>query len=356
MKYTIATKLLVLYSLFLIFGCHKKDENSKPAVPSPIIIDVIIAKKQSFSREIEAIGSIVAKEFVELHPEISGRLTYLNVPEGNTVTQGTVIAKINSADLQAQLFRSKSQLALAQKTEERTAILLSINGVNQSDYDIAVNQVNTLKGDIAYTEAMIDKTIIKAPFSGTIGLRQVSPGAYLTPVSIISTLQQTDVLKVDFTVPEEYGNLLQKGKFVEVKLDKAGKENEEQRQKAKIIAIEPQVSATTRNLSVRAILQNAKANPGSFVKVYLNAGNDKKSIVVPSNAIIPEDKNKTIVVVKNSKATFIKAETGQRQAGGVEILNGLKEGDSVVVTGVLFLRPDADVKVKSVKNIEDLIR
>jgi len=343
---------IFICSLSLLCYCHKKQETTKSGAPPPVVVDVIIAQKQAFKKEIEANGSVLAKEFVELHSEISGRLTFLEVSEGNMVKKGTIIAKINSADLQAQLLKAKSQLELALKTQERTEKLLAISGVNQSDYDIAVNQVNTLKGDIAYALALIDKTIVKAPFTGTLGLRQVSPGAYLTPANIISTLQQTDELKIDFSMPEEYGNLIRKGQVVEVKLDKSGTE----RGKATIVAIEPQVSATTRNLSIRALLIEGKANPGAFVKVYLNADSAKNSLFVPTNAIIPEDKNKTLVLVKNGRAKFAKVQTGGRLAGGVEVVSGIEVGDSVVVTGVLFLRPDAEVKVRSVKKIDDLIR
>lgn len=341
--------LLVISSLILV-NCSKK-ETKTSAPPPPPLVDVIIAKTQTVTSEIEANGSIVAKEYVELHPEVSGRLIFLEVPEGNTVEKGQIIAKINNADLLAQLTKAKSQLKLAKKQEQRLAQLLSINGINQSDYDAAENQVNSLKADIDYTNAMIEKTIIKAPFSGTIGLRQVSPGAFVSPSTIIASIQQLSELKVDFTLPEQHANLLSKGQTVEVQLGKLG-----ERAKAEIVAIEPQANATTRNLLIRAILKNGKAYPGSFVKVYVQSGVDKKSILVPTNAIIPEDKFKTLILVKGGKSKFAKIETGERQAGGIEVLSGIEEGDSVVVTGVLFVRPDMDVKVKSVKQLEEVIQ
>jgi membrane fusion protein, multidrug efflux system len=337
------------FALLLTFCKPKEAKLNTP--PPPTVVDVIIAKKQSFSQEIEANGTVVAKEYVELHPEVSGRLTFLDVPEGQFVNQGKVIARINNADLIAQLAKSKSLFQLAQKQEQRLAQLLSISGINQSDYDAAINQVNSLKADINYSEALIDKTIIKAPFSGVVGLRLVSPGAYVTPISIIASIQQLSELKVDFTLPEIYANILQKGQAVEVLIEKNGK-----RRKAIVLAIEPQVNTASRNLKVRAILNDGKANPGSFVKVYISSGKDKSNIIVPTNAIIPDDKFKTLIIVKNGKSKFAKIQTGERQAGGVEVLSGVEEGDSIVVTGVLFVRPDASLMVKSVKNLEDLIK
>jgi membrane fusion protein (multidrug efflux system) len=302
------------------------------------------------SNSVEANGTVVANEYVELHPEVSGRLTYLNVPEGAKIQQGTVVARINDADLQAQLNKSKVLLDMAVKTEERLKKLLAVNGVNQADYDVAQNAVNGYKADMAYTQSLLDKTVIKAPFSGVVGLRQVSPGAYLTPASIIATIQQTEKIKIDFTLPEEYSSLIKKGNKVDVQIDAAQKTMK----KAVIVATEPQVNANTRNLKVRAILQDAKVNPGAFVKIYLASNKDQKAILVPTSSIIPDDKNKQVVVVKDGKAAFVNVETGGRQANTVEITKGLKQGDSVVVTGLLFARPKSKLKVRGVKTLEQL--
>ena len=177
---------IVPLSLLLMTACKSKQEAPKQNnAPQTVSVDVIIASPQTISNTIEANGSVVANEYVELHPEVSGRLTYLNVPEGTKVQQGTIIARINDADLQAQLIKSKVALDLAQKNEERLRKLLAINGVNQSDYDVALNAVNGYKADITYTQSLIDKTVLKAPFTGVIGLRQVSLGAYLSPTIVI---------------------------------------------------------------------------------------------------------------------------------------------------------------------------
>jgi membrane fusion protein (multidrug efflux system) len=330
----------------------------KPAVAdsrsgsSSTIVDVIVAQPQIITNHIEVNGTVVANEYVELHPEASGRLIYLNVPEGKEIGAGTVIARVNDADLRAQIAKSKVQLDLAQKTEERYRQLLDVNGINQSDYDAALNIVNGYKADIEYNQALLDKTVVKAPFKGVVGLRQVSLGAYVSPTTLIATIQQLDKIKIDFTLPEEYGNIIKKGGMVDVEVDAAT----QARQKAVILAIEPQVNQSTRNLKVRAILQSGKANPGAFVKVYVNAGIDKNALLVPTNCIIPDDKNKQLVLVKNGKAAFINVQTGLRQANNVEITSGIKQGDSVVVTGVLFARPKSPLRVRSVTTLEQLAK
>lgn len=335
-----------LFLLIILSACHSKKPDADKRNGAPPTADIMIAKPQSVSNIVEANGTVVANEFVQLHPEASGRITYLNVPEGVFVNQGTVIARINDADLQAQLSKSKVQLELAVKTEERLKKLLAINGINQADYDSALNQVQSIKTDIAYYQALIDKTVVKAPFSGTVGLRLVSIGAYVTPTDVIASIQQLNTLKIDFTLPESYGALVHKGNVVTIETDT----DDSVKQKATIIAVEPQANTITRNLKVRASLQNAKAHPGSFVKVYVDAGENKHAIMLPSSVLIPNDQNNQVVILKNGKAKFVSVETGIREASNVEITKGISEGDSVLITGVLFAKPGAVIKVLSVKN------
>ena len=347
--------LLFSLSLFSLSSCKERADAAspgpKPKGADPTLVDVLVASPRPISNEIEANGSVVANEYVELHPEISGRIVYLNVPEGAAVTRGTVIARINDADLRATLEKSKAQLELYQKTEERERKLLEINGINQADYDLAVSNVNSTKADIDYTQAQLDKTVIRAPFDGVVGLRQVSPGAYVTPANIIATVQQLDKTKVDFTIPEQYSAVVKKGSLVDVQLDAQANV----RRKGLIVASEPQINLSSRNLKVRALLQDGVAHPGSFVKVFVNAGVDKRAIMVPTNCIIPEDRNNQVILVKQGRAKVVNVQTGVREASNIEITKGVDAGDTVVVTGVLFARPDAPVTIRSVKTADSII-
>jgi len=338
--------LPLIFSVFLV-ACHSKQAPKEPPKAPPPVVDVIVAQPQTVSNTIEANGTVVANEFVELHPEATGRITYLNVPEGKDVTKGTLIARINDADLVANLNKSKATLVLAQSYVDRLKPLLSVQGVNQADYDAAVNTVISTQADIQYTQALIDKTVIRAPFDGVVGLRQVSIGAFVGNSDVIATMQQVHNLKIDFTLPEDNGKYVKTGSAVQVELDAA---NDTLKHTANIIAVEPQANTTTRNLKVRALLQdNAKANPGAFVKVYVSQGTAKQSILVPTNCIIPSDINKQLIVVKDGNAQFTDVTTGLRLQNNVEITNGVAAGDSVVVTGVLFAKDKKPVKVRSVK-------
>lgn len=337
-------------TILLSIGCNSKKDNNntiaatpKSATP-PIAADVVICKTTMLEAALELNGTIVANDFVELRPEVSGRIIALNIKEGTQVGKDVLIAKLNDEDLQAQLRKTQAQLNIAQTTEQRLKKLLDANGINQQDYDQAATQVATLAADIDYIKAQIRKTEIRTPFAGRIGLKQVSQGAYVSAQNIITTLQANNGLKVDFNVPENYANLVKIGSSVSVTL-----EGKPQSFHATVQAIEPRIDQNTRNLKVRATLHTNDAQIGAFAKISL-AQVARNAITIPTNAIVPDTRNKKVFVLKNGKAQSIVVETGIRQKDVVEITSGLNTGDTVAVSALLYLRPDAPAKVKNVLN------
>ncbi len=341
--------IIIPVFLATLVSCNNTSKNADANKKNqPVPVDIIIAGNEDFPSSIEVNGSVLSEEMVELHPEVSGRITYLNIPDGAEVKAGTVLAKINDADLQAQLLQQKVQLDLAQKTEQRLKKLLAVNGVDQATYDAALSQVNLIGANISVLNAQIDKTVIKAAFNGRLGLRLVSEGAFVNPSTLIGTLQQTDKIKIDFTIPESYQNLINIGKTISIQSAAS-----DEKLLATISAIEPQINTATRNIKVRARLESGKLIPGAFVKVMLD---DKmKGIVVPTNVIIPDAFSNQVVLIKKGKVVFRNVETGIRTANIVEITKGVETGDSVIVSGVLYVRPTSKIKVKSVKTIQKLI-
>lgn len=341
---------IALFVTFITIGC--KEENKKTDKFNPnaaVSVDIAIAAPQVIEKLIEVNGSVVARDFVNIQPETNGRIVFLQIPEGKQVQAGTILAKLNDADLQAQLEKIKVQLELATINEQRNKQLLQVKGINQSDYDLSQQQVKSLKADLSYTQSLIDKTVIKAPFTGQLGLRQVSLGAYVNTATSIATLQKVDQLFVDFTLPEGYESYLKVGNKVKV----VSASNALVNLSATITAIEPLIITSTRNIKVRANLQG-KLLPGSYVKVYLNEIKKLPSIMVPSNVIIPDSKTKQLVVVKNGQAKFINVETGYRTETAVEITSGLNAGDSVIVAGMLFVREGNMLKIGKTLNLLDI--
>ena len=282
-----------------------------------------------------------------MHSEAAGKIIHLNLPDGGNVTEGTILVRINDADLQAELEQLKVDLNMAEKTENRYKHLLEANGIDQATYDAALSAVDNLKARIKVKNAQIDKTIVKAPFNGRLGLRHVSIGAYVTSTTVIGTLQSEDI-KIDFTIPENYETMAVKGNKVNVTVS-SGKTFS-----ATIIAVEPQINTSTRNIKVRARLDNGQISPGAFVKVTIEKSH--KGIMVPSHSIIPDALSNQIIVIKSGKATFADVETGIRNVSAVEITSGIMPGDTIVVNGVLFVRPNSILKVDKVLNLNDIIK
>jgi membrane fusion protein (multidrug efflux system) len=337
--------------LLALVACKGKPDQKKQkdGGPKAAIVDVIIASNNKINKQIEVNGSVLPNEMTTIQSEVSGRVTFLQISEGSTVAAGTVLARINDADLKASQQKINVQLDLAQKNEVRLKKLLSIGGINQADYDVVLNQVNTLKADLAVLQAQLDKTVIKAPFTGTLGLRMISMGAYLTPATVITTIQQVNQLKIDFSVPEIYAQKIKKGAVVHVQ-----SADNKTKADAVVIATEPLINATTRNLKVRAVLKGQAFNIGAFVKISIDATAATNSILIPSNCIIPESTVKKVVVVKDGIGQLVEVETGERNEGLVQIIKGLSVGDSIAVSGVLFVKPNSPVKVRSVKLLSEI--
>lgn len=345
-------QLLAICATFLAAACSKKPKSVDKFNPNaPISVDIAIIENQKVEKLIEVNGSVLANDYIDIHPETNGRIVFLQIPEGKMVQAGTVLAKLNDADLQAQLEKIKVQLELASINEQRNKQLLNVKGINQSDYDVSLQQVKSLKADMALIQAQIDKTIIKAPFTGLVGLRQVSLGAFINNTSTIASLQKIDQLKVDFTLPEVYQGFIKVGKQVNIESMGGG----DTKLTANVIAIEPQIIASSRNIKVRAVLKG-KLLPGSYVKVMLGENTQKPTILVPSNVVIPDARSKQLSVVQGGVAKLIDVETGYRTASSVEITKGLKVGDSIIVSGMLFVRQGSAVKISKTVKLADITK
>jgi membrane fusion protein (multidrug efflux system) len=344
--------LFFVISVFLLASCgqNKKESASTkvgPSKPPPLKVDGYILKTQLFQEDVEIPGSIVANEVAEIHPEVSGRIIQLNIVEGKYVSKGSLLAKLYDGDLKAQLNKLQIQLALAQKTEERQAQLLKIQGISQQDYDISLLQVNSLKADIGILQTSIAKTIVRAPFSGKIGLNKISPGSYVTPSTVIAVINQTDQLKLDFSIPEKYTGQVKMGQLVTFIIEGSKKQ-----MGAKVVATEANLMENTRSLTVRAAVMSKDVAliPGAFAKVQLSFDPDPNAILVPTQAILPQARGKKVILYKGGIAIFADVITGVRDSARVQILDGLKAGDTIVVTGLLSVRPESKIQIGKIVN------
>ncbi|MEO6613424.1 MAG: efflux RND transporter periplasmic adaptor subunit [Chitinophagaceae bacterium] len=346
--------ILLLFSagLFSWAACGKKktataQQKQGAAKPPPMRVDAYIVRPQPFQENIEVPGSIVANDVAEIHPEVSGRIVQLNVAEGKYVGRGTLLAKLYDGDLRAQLNKLNIQLALAQKTEDRQAQLLKIQGISQQDYDISLLQVNSLRADIGIIQTSISKTVVRAPFSGKLGLKNISIGTYVSPASVIAVINQVDQLKLDFSVPEKYIDKIRNGQLVTFTFEGSKKQLG-----AKVVATESNITENTRSLTVRAAVIGTDPGilPGSFAKVQLSFDPDPNALLIPTQAVLPQARGKKVILYKGGTAIFADVTTGVRDSARVQILDGIKPGDTVVVTGLLSVRPESKIQVGKIVN------
>lgn len=337
--------LLLVTGVLVLVGCKQEGPIQKtgpaPSTPS-LSVQTLVASVRNLSADLEVPGTLLANETTEIHPEVSGRIVELNIREGGTTSKGTLLAKLYDGDLQAQLRKIQVQLQIAEKTEQRQAELLRIQGVSQQDYDLSLLQVSNLKADIDILQEAIRKTEIRAPFNGKLGLRNISPGAYVTPATILATISQTDQLKLQFSIPERYGSQLRDGMLVSFQVD-----GSPETFSAKIIATETRIDESTRSLAVRALVRerNPALIPGVFARVRILLGQQSDALLIPNSALIPVGRKKQLYVYSGGKAQPRDVETGVRDSTDIQIISGLKPGDTVITSAILFLRPGLDVKL-----------
>ncbi len=312
----------------------------------PVIVTAYVARSEKITNTIFATGTILANEEVQLVPEISGKIININFKEGTGVSKGDLLVKINDADLQAQLSKLLIQEKLAHDSEVRDKAMLAVNGISQMQYDAALAHLNSVKADIEILRSQIAKTEIRAPFNGTIGLKRVSEGSYVTQNSIIAIIDQLDRVKIDFFIPEKYSSLVRVNDTI-----RFSTEGKEASYSASIIAIEPQIDVTTRTLQVRASAPNksGKFFPGAFAKINFPLNVYENVVMIPTEAIIPILKGEKVFVSKNGKAQEVIVKTGLRTDKTVEILDGIQKGDTVITTGIMQLKPGSLLKITAVK-------
>lgn len=310
-------------------------------------VDGIVVKTSDFSSNLEITGSIEANEAVTLRSEVAGLVTAINFKEGSNVSKGTVLVKINDRDIQAQLKEAITRQNLSASNENRAKQLLEKGAISQEEYDTAQAELQTLKSQVQLIRAQLAKTTIIAPFSGKIGLRNISVGEYLTPSTVIANLLSTNPVKIGFSIPEKYVSQLKTNSSISFNIDGNNKTYT-----GKVFAIEPGINEQTRTLQIKALAPNANNEllPGSFAKIKLSLSVIKDAMLIPTEAVIPVLKGKVVYVTKNGKAQQVPIETGTRTADKILVLSGLNVGDTVLTTGAMALKPDAAVKVKIANN------
>jgi membrane fusion protein (multidrug efflux system) len=331
-------------------GCSQKTEDKNSAarqVNSISDIEGYVVRPSVIDQTISISGTIKPLEETVLMPEVAGRVVVINLQEGKYVKQGVVLIKLFDDDLQAQLHKAQAALELAEQTRDRQEELMKVDGISKLDYDQSVLQVHSIKADIEVLKVQIRKTEVHAPFDGVIGLRNISLGAEVTPSTSLATIRAVKQLKLDFSVPEKYSNQVMTGTKVQFTI-----QGDDNKHNATVYATEEGIDPGTRNLKVRALIKMDSASfvPGTFANVELRLNENKNALMVPTQAIIPRERDKQLIVARSGKAQFIKVKTRIRQESMIEVTEGIEAGDTVVTTGILFIKPGMGLKFSKVIN------
>lgn len=301
----------------------------------------IVVRAEPVEETIVATGTVHAEESIDVQPEIAGKLIRIHFQEGAFVRAGDLLAAINDAELRASLQRAVYRHQLAELKVRRVAALIDKGGVPQQEYDIAASELSVLNAEVELIKAQLARTEIRAPFDGIIGLRSVSEGAYVTPTTRIARLQAVATVKIDLSLSEKYGGRVRVGQKVEFTV--AGQDGTGT---AEIYALEPQIDENTRTVLVRAHAPNpaGRFRPGAFARVTWRATEYPDALMVPSVAVISAAGEKAVFVAAHDTAERRVVITGLRTASQVQIVEGLKAGEHVVVSGLQSLRPGAAIR------------
>jgi membrane fusion protein (multidrug efflux system) len=334
--------IIILFPKFNSSANDKITQTNTSQRKIEIPVKAHIVKPERLSNIVLSTGTIMANEEVELRSETSGKIINIYFKEGSFVKKGDLLVKINDSDLQAQLRRTESNVKLAEAREFRQRTLLERNLISQEEYDHTLNELNASKADYDLIKAQIEKTEIYAPFSGIVGLRSVSEGSFVNTTTVIARLQDLSSLKIDFSIPEQYSFMVNIGDNLEFNLSGSNKIFT-----ANVYAIEPRIDPSTRTLSIRARTTNHNKDliPGAFANVKLKLKETNDALLVPSVSVVPELKGQRVYLYKEGKVVPTNVEIGIREETRVQIVSGLNIGDTVITSGILQIRPGANVRI-----------
>jgi membrane fusion protein (multidrug efflux system) len=319
-------------------------EPPRPAEEPPLLAEVFVVRPQAIEETIGTVGTLAANEAVDVVAELSRRLVSIDVAEGSAVRAGERLFKLDDADLRAQLAELEVRRRLAARTVERQRALLEYEkkALSQQAYDQAVTDLQAVEAEIAALRVTLAKTEIRAPFDARVGLRRVSEGAWITPETLLTTLQDTSRIKIDFTLPERHAGVIAIDQPFRFRV--AGRPEDFE---GRVIAVEPAIDRATRSVRVRGITANPDGvlMPGAFATVEVVLARNDAGLPVPAQAIVPSATGHAVYLSVDGRAVLREVEIGVRTRDSVEVLRGLAAGDAVLTSNLLRVREGVPVQV-----------
>lgn len=340
---------IVLVAVVALVAPRLFDAASEPAGPVEEAVEVRIpvrieaVEPMPLEERLSATGTVLANESVAVVSEIAGKVEAILFAEGARVRAGEVLVRLDRSTLEAERDRAAYRHALLVRQEERQRRLLDEGLISTEEYDFTAGELDVARAELELREALLDKVEIRAPFDGRVGLRLVSPGSYLSSQTRVTTLQQLDPVKVEFSVPESYARHVEEGERIRFRV-----QGVEDWFEGEVYAREPVIDPETRGLKLRARAANERGLllPGAFAEIELTIRAVEEALAVPAIAVLPEMGGKKIFVLEDGRAVARSVETGIRTASRVEIVSGLEPGERVIVSNVARLSAGVEVVVE----------
>lgn len=335
--------LILLIALVAVSSCSVVESKEKVA-KSNLQVKGFKVKAQPFQSELITTASIMANEQVELKAPMTGQVMEIFFKEGEPVQKGKLLVQLDDRSWKAEMIGITASLDVAEKDLKRKKALAKIGGSSEEEVDQALSMVETLKSQMQQLKVNIDLAKVAAPFSGQLGMRNFSRGAFLNQGDVVTTLTEISQLKVDFTISQTHGNSIEVGKSVWVLI---GSDTLE----AKIYAVNPIIDAQTRTINARALLKqrvDQKIMPGTFAEVLVATDYLTDALLVPTQAVVQSITEQTVYLSKNGKAVRKVIQMGDRTSDLVHVLSGIEEGDTVLTTGLLSVKEGMSLTFQSV--------
>jgi membrane fusion protein (multidrug efflux system) len=314
-----------------------------PSGPAQAVISVVTvpARNESINVGIEAIGTANSNEAVDVSSKTSNIVTAIHFRDGQQVKAGDILVELDRAQASAELAASTADYGDSVSQFNRSRELYATQSLSKAQYEQLEATMKANEARVAAARAKVTDTYIRAPFSGRVGLRRVSLGTLISPGTVITTLDDTSAIKVDFAVPDVYVGELREGQTVKATTTAyTGRSFD-----GRVVSVDSRIDPTTRSVTVRAVVPNRDSalKPGMFLTVQL-AKEQRKALVIPEEALVPEQARQFVYVMKSGVVAKREVRIGRREPGRVEVAEGLVEGDRVVTEGTLKLREGAAVQ------------
>lgn len=307
----------------------------------PVSVLVASAKLQPFAQDMEAIGTARANEALDITAKVANRVVAIHFREGQQVKANDLLVELDSQQVRANLAEAEAALADSRSQFDRSRELYATKALSEAQLDQLQATLKMNEARVAGARSQLNDTIIRAPFSGRVGLRNVSVGSFVSPTTVITTLDDTSIIKLDFSVPEVFLATLKEGLRINARTTAYADALFD----GKVSSIDSRLDPISRAVVVRATIENrdGRLKPGMLMTVNLMRA-EAPALLIPEQALVPEGDRKFVFGVRDDKAVRLEVKTGRRRPGAVEILSGVNEGDVVVIEGTQKIRDGVLVK------------